>query len=606
MLNVIQLLPDNIANQIAAGEVVQSPAHIVKELVENAIDAGATKVIVLVEDGGIRSVQVIDNGKGMSVIDARMCFERHATSKIKSIDDIYAIRTMGFRGEALASIAAVASVTLKTKLEAEQVGTMVEIGNAVVQKQEPYMCNNGTDIVVKNLFFTVPARKHFLKSEKKELEQIVNEFLRIAIPFYHLDFQLIHNTKTIYNLSKTNLKNRILQIYKTYYADADFIPVQQEYNDITFKGFVGKPQSARTSRGHQYFFVNQRFIKNNYLGHAVNSAFASLIDKEHHPSYFIFIDINTRQIDVNVHPTKQEIKFQDEKIVYAFLQACLRKSLSQYALAPSINFESAKIERLYDSLNTPSNNATTEKTQSSELYQGFTKKNQAHFIPSENSDWKKFYETQNPQQHGTEKIDTPLLFSLPKLKNEDWLHKNYIQLKQEYIVTTIQNSLLIVHQQLAHQIILYERYAIRKETTKIFSEPLLFPFEFSLSPEDALILTDLLADINKLGYQINPTTENAFILLATPNDFVITNFQTDIEKIIETYQYIRPLTNIDKKEKLIRCMALKNSLKAGKLLSQTEMQQLMFDLFQTTNPQYTYGNMRSFILLEEPTIQNLF
>ncbi len=195
---------------------------------------------------------------------------------------------------------------------------------------------------------------------------------------------------------------------------------------------------------------------------------------------------------------------------------------------------------------------------------------------------------------------------MPKLKNEDWLHKNYIQLKQEYIVTTIQNSLLIVHQQLAHQIILYERYAIRKETTKIFSEPLLFPFEFSLSPEDALILTDLLADINKLGYQINPTTENAFILLATPNDFVITNFQTDIEKIIETYQYIRPLTNIDKKEKLIRCMALKNSLKAGKLLSQTEMQQLMFDLFQTTNPQYTYGNMRSFILLEEPTIQNLF
>ncbi len=365
MLNVIQLLPDNIANQIAAGEVVQSPAHIVKELVENAIDAGATKVIVLVEDGGIRSVQVIDNGKGMSVIDARMCFERHATSKIKSIDDIYAIRTMGFRGEALASIAAVASVTLKTKLESEQVGTMVEIGNAVVQKQEPYMCNNGTDIVVKNLFFTVPARKHFLKSEKKELEQIVNEFLRIAIPFYHLDFQLIHNTKTIYNLSKTNLKNRILQIYKTYYADADFIPVQQEYNDITFKGFVGKPQSARTSRGHQYFFVNQRFIKNNYLGHAVNSAFASLIDKEHHPSYFIFIDINTRQIDVNVHPTKQDIKFQDEKIVYAFLQACLRKSLSQYALAPSINFESAKIERLYDSLNTPSNNTRTEKTQSS-------------------------------------------------------------------------------------------------------------------------------------------------------------------------------------------------------------------------------------------------
>ncbi len=358
--DIIQLLPDNIANQIAAGEVIQRPASAVKELMENAVDAGGDHITLIVNDAGKSLIQVIDNGKGMSETDARMAFERHATSKIKNIEDLFRIKTMGFRGEALASIAAVSQVELKTKRIEDASGILIEIENSFVKNQEPVAFNGGTSISMKNLFFNVPARRNFLKSNASELRHIVDEFIRIAMSFPEIFFSLISNGQEVFHLEKGSLKQRIIQILGNSYA-AKLVAVSEQTDYMNITGFVGKPETAKKTRGDQYFFVNNRFIKSAYLNHAVMNAFSEMIAKDSFPMYTLFIDLDPSQLDINVHPTKQEIKFEDEKIIYAFVQSAIKHALAQFSISPTLDFE---LDASIQSLDAVSKPFTEEKKSS--------------------------------------------------------------------------------------------------------------------------------------------------------------------------------------------------------------------------------------------------
>ena len=386
MNDLIELLPDNIANQIAAGEVIQRPASAVKELMENAIDAGASQVKLIVQDAGKSLVQVIDNGRGMSVTDARMAFERHATSKIRNIEDLFRIHTMGFRGEALASIAAVAQVELKTKRPVDENGTCIEIENSVVKKQEPVAFPNGTSIAMKNLFFNVPARRNFLKSNAAEMRHIVDEFIRVALSFPDIRFILIGNGQEVFHLEKGTLKQRIVQILGVHYT-SKLVTVQENTDYLNIVGFVGKPDVAKRTRGDQYFFVNNRFIRSAYLNHAVMTAFQQMIPGDSFPLYVLFIEIDPSRVDINVHPTKQEIKFEDEKIVYAFVQAAVKHALAQFSITPSLDFDLDPAIQQLDAINKPVSPQAGQEIESSSLFKTFTRKNQAHFIePVSNSE----------------------------------------------------------------------------------------------------------------------------------------------------------------------------------------------------------------------------
>src|SRR5215211_8481233 len=375
----IQLLPDNIANQIAAGEVIQRPASAVKELLENAVDAGATEIKLIINDAGKSLLQVVDNGYGMSETDARMAFERHATSKIKNIDDLFHIRTMGFRGEALASIAAVAQVELRTRRAEDEVGTCIEIENSIVKKQTPVATPVGTSICMKNLFFNVPARRNFLKSNTAEMRHIVDEFIRVAMAFPSIFFSLTSNGQQVFHLEGGSLKQRIVQLLGNNY-NAKIVAVKEDTDYLNVFGFIGKPETAKKTRGDQYFFVNNRFIRSAYLNHAVLSAYQELIAADSFPMYVLFIDLDPVQVDVNVHPTKQEIKFEDEKIVYAFVQAAVKHALAQFSITPTLDFElDASIQQL-DSIQKPFTEEKQSTTRFTSLFQTFTQGNQAHRI----------------------------------------------------------------------------------------------------------------------------------------------------------------------------------------------------------------------------------
>ena len=399
MNDLIELLPDNIANQIAAGEVIQRPASAVKELMENAIDAGASQVKLIVQDAGKSLVQVIDNGRGMSVTDARMAFERHATSKIRNIEDLFRIHTMGFRGEALASIAAVAQVELKTKRPVDENGTCIEIENSVVKKQEPVAFPNGTSIAMKNLFFNVPARRNFLKSNAAEMRHIVDEFIRVALSFPDIRFILIGNGQEVFHLEKGTLKQRIVQILGVHYT-SKLVTVQENTDYLNIVGFVGKPDVAKRTRGDQYFFVNNRFIRSAYLNHAVMTAFQQMIPGDSFPLYVLFIEIDPSRVDINVHPTKQEIKFEDEKIVYAFVQAAVKHALAQFSITPSLDFDLDPAIQQLDAINKPVSPQAGQEIESSSLFKTFTRKNQAHFIePVSNSELAHWRTIETENQH---------------------------------------------------------------------------------------------------------------------------------------------------------------------------------------------------------------
>lgn len=615
MSDVIQLLPDNIANQIAAGEVIQRPASAVKELLENAVDAGATRVQLVVVDAGKSLIQVIDNGGGMSHTDARLSFERHATSKIRKIDDLFQIRTMGFRGEALASIAAVAQVEMKTKKPTEELGTYLEIENSIVVKQEACACPDGTNICMKNLFFNVPARRNFLKSNSVELRHIVDEFIHVAMAFPQIFFSLTSNSQQVFHLEPGTLKSRILQVLGSSY-NSKLVQVKEETDYLNIYGFVGKPETARKTRGDQYFFVNNRYIRSAYLNHAVAGAFDDLIAKDSFPSYVLFIDLDAAQIDINVHPTKQEIKFEDEKIVYAFVQSAVKHALAQFSISPSLDFSlNAEIQEL-DSVQKPLDATARQGIETSDIFQTFTQKNQAHFIErSENKsdlkNWKDFYEkSPSPAFQSLLQKEESKFFDFeakPQPFGVDLSQDvKLFQLHNTFIIVPATNGFLLVHQQLAHERILYERFADAVQGKRIASQQLLFPSTLLLPPADAVLLAELLPDLELIGYVVAPFGNNEFIIHGVPADSVSGNENHAIELLLEQIKHFNSEVKFSRREKLIRCMSRQQAIKAGEPLGTKEMHQLISDLFSCRVPNTTPGGTATFLEFKEDHLLKMF
>lgn len=610
MPDIIQLLPDNIANQIAAGEVIQRPASAVKELLENAVDAGADEIRLLVNDAGKALIQVIDNGKGMSETDARMAFERHATSKIRNIDDLFRIKTMGFRGEALASIAAVAQVEMKTKRAEDETGVYLEIENSVVKKQEPVAMEKGSSIAMKNLFFNVPARRNFLKSNASELKHIVDEFIRVAMAFPEIFFSLSSNGQQVFHLEKGSLKQRIVQILGSSY-NAKLVSVQEHTDYLDIIGFVGKPETAKKTRGDQYFFVNNRFIKSAYLNHAVMNAFDEMIAKDSYPMYALFIDLDPAQLDINVHPTKQEIKFEDEKIVYAFVQSAVKHALAQFSITPTLDFDlDAGIQNL-DAVNKPFTDEIKSSTASSSLYQTFTQKNQAHFIEnkSELKHWKDFYEPKSntigalAQRPFAEDAFTTIK---SQADNSGLKTEHLLQIHNAYIIVQNDKGYLLINQQNAHERILYERFMNAVSGKAIATQRSLFPGTIDLSAADAVLLTELLPDLHLLGYLLEPFGNNTFVVQGTPADMESGNEKIALEKMLEQYKHFSTDLKFSKREKLLRSMALQQAIKSGTVLAQKEMNVLVTELFECNIPNSTPSGKPTYMGFKKEELDKMF
>ncbi|MBQ5857152.1 MAG: DNA mismatch repair endonuclease MutL [Bacteroidales bacterium] len=574
--DIIKLLPDSVANQIAAGEVIQRPASVVKELMENALDAGATQIDLYIKDAGRTSITVIDNGCGMSETDARLCFERHATSKIKKAEDLFLIKTMGFRGEALASIAAVAQVELMTRRADDELGTKILIEGSVVKEQLPKPMSVGTNFTVKNLFFNIPARRNFLKSNEVEMRHITDEFFRVAMMNPEVSFSLSHNEKEIYHLPKGNLKQRIVGLCGKDY-DKKILPVQQETETATINGFIVKPEFLRKTRGEQYFFVNKRFIKHAYLHHAIENAYQELIPKDCFPGYFIDIEIDPKEIDINIHPTKTEVNFQDVKLVYAILHSAVRKAIGQNNLAPMLDFdvtpdlgfdlgEASRMDRPVVEPNIDFNPS----------FNPFKSQPQTRHS---SGNWKILYEDNN---------DT-VASNINKISNFDDVNvatvvdnKNlYIQLQQSYIVTTMKSGLLIVDQHLAHMRVLYEKYLREMENNieSSASQQELFPQHITLGANDASLLKEIMPDLEKIGFRIQQMNATTFIINGTPADSKNNDAVALLEKILDMYKTNIVDLKLDKKLNLARSLASQLAIKSGQSLNPIEMQDLIDRLF---------------------------
>lgn len=571
--DIIKLLPDSVANQIAAGEVIQRPASVVKELMENALDAGATQIDLFVKDAGRTMITVIDNGCGMSETDARLCFERHATSKIQKAEDLFSIRTMGFRGEALASIAAVAQVELMTRRKEDELGTKIFIEGSVVKEQLPKPMAVGTNFTVKNLFFNIPARRNFLKSNEVEMRHITDEFFRVAMMNPEVAFTLTNNEKETYHLPKGNLKQRIVGLYGKDY-DKKILPVQQETETATINGFIVKPEFLKKTRGEQYFFVNKRFIKHAYLHHAIENAYQELIPNDCFPGYFINIDINPAEIDINIHPTKTEVNFQDVKLVYAILHSAVRKSIGQNNLAPLLDFdESPDLGIDFGEASRMNRPVTGPQIDYNPSFNPFKPQTQ---LRHSSGNWKIMYEDNN---------DT-IANNINKISNFDEAptmiveNKNlYLQLQQSYIITTVKSGLLVVDQHLAHKRVLYEKYLREIENNTEASQQELFPQHITLNPNDASLLKEIMPDLENIGFRIQQMNSSTFVINGTPADSKNNDAVTLLEKILEMYKTNVTDLKLDKRLNIARSLASQLAIKSGQNLTPIEMQDLIDRLF---------------------------
>jgi len=614
--NLIQLLPEHLANQIAAGEVIQRPASAVKELLENAADAGATRIQLVVTDAGKALIQVIDNGRGMSETDARMAFERHATSKIRQIDDLFRINTMGFRGEALASIAAVAQVELKTRRPEDELGTHLEIENSKVVFQEPCGCPAGTQISMKNLFFSVPARRNFLKNNAVEMRHIIDEFIRVALAFPGIAFSLQSNGQEVFHLEPGNNRQRIIQLLGNAYQ-SKLVSVTEDTDYMNIRGYVGKPETARKTRGDQYFFVNNRFIKSAYLNHAVNTAFENLLPKDSFPTYILYIEVDPSQVDINVHPTKQEIKFEDEKIIYAFVQAAVKHALAQFSVAPSLDFSLNPDIQQLDAIQRPFTEDDKKTAGHSSLFQTFSKKNQAHFIEktgeSTLSHWKEMYRPS--EQMGTtdsSRPDTNASFwekgANTKAAQGIQLSPDVplVQLHQTYIIASTTDGFLLLHQQLAHERILYEKYSQAAHGRQMPTQKSLFPVLLNVGEADAALLSELLPDLSQIGYQIEKNESGEFVIQGIPADVLSGNEKNAIELLLEQFKHFSSEVQFSKREKLIRCMARQQAIKAGRTLAGKEMAQLIEELFTCGSPNVSPSGAATYISFSGDYLTRMF
>ncbi|NVK49905.1 MAG: DNA mismatch repair endonuclease MutL [Cyclobacteriaceae bacterium] len=613
MSDLIQLLPDSIANQIAAGEVVQRPASALKELLENAVDAGATRVQVVVKEAGKQLIQVIDNGKGMTPTDARMAFERHATSKIRSSEDLFSIRTFGFRGEALASIAAVAQVELKTRRSDDELGTLIQIEGSEVKNQEPVATSPGTSVAMKNLFYNVPARRNFLKSNPVEMRHIVEEFQRVALAYSEIAFSLMQNDMEIFQLHAGKLSQRIVGLFGKNYQ-SQLVPCEELTPHVNVKGYIGKPESAKKTRGEQFFFVNNRFIKSSYLNHAVSNAFEGLIQPDQHPFYVLFLEIDPSHIDINVHPTKTEIKFDDERTVYAVVRAAVKQALGAHHVVPALDFSvDVNFRDKWDQ--DPNTKIAVDREYS---YKTF---NTPELKKANPSGWEKLFEgvqrTVEIEKSTDEEEDTEIL-TFPSRANTEGEGKligssdslentgTTFQVENNYIVAQMSTGLLIVDQQAAHERILYERYLRQLKLAQGPSQQSLFPPVVELSPGDFELVSGIMPELHSLGFMISVFGNQAVVIQGVPADIQVRNEKELFEGLIEQFKNFKNELSLETRENLARSLARRSSLKKGQKLKDQEMETLVGQLFACQNPNYGLSGNKTFVKLDLSSIHSFF
>ena len=618
MNDIIHLLPDSVANQIAAGEVVQRPASIVKEMVENSIDAGADDIEVRTEEGGKNCVQVIDNGCGMSETDARMAFERHATSKIKDANDIYQLTTMGFRGEALASIAAVAQVEVKTKRREDEIGTLIQIEGAKVTEQKPVACPAGTNFTVRNLFYNIPVRRKFLKKTQTELNNIIQDFERIALVYPNVKMRLFHNETPVFNLNKTNLKNRIVEVCGKKMEET-LLPVGAETSLVNVSGFVAKPECAKKKGARQFFFVNGRFMKHPYFHNAVERAFDDIIQQGTHVDYFIYLDVEPQNLDVNIHPTKTEIKFENEQVVWQVINACIREAVGKFNAVPTIDFNKSNDDIYIPVMNNAP--AQMKMTRTTSSYNPF--KDNDKGTPS-SYNWEKLYPDNNGKRNDdVEYQDVILNGSLsnqvPKqqtiwdnvggdMTEHDYPteERQYISLNQRYIVTTINDRLAVIDQHRAHVKILFHEYMERIKERNKMSQGMLFPEIIHLSKTEEMTLNEVEEDISALGFELTPLGNGAYSINGIPSGME----GRDYDKLLHGLLCVAADNSAgllqDVKEKMALTMAQHAAVEYGQQLDMPTMKKMTEKLMQLNNPFRTPDGKLIVCLWEQTDLYKLF
>lgn len=586
MPDIIQLLPDSVANQIAAGEVVQRPASAVKELLENAIDAGASEIQLIIKNAGKTLIQVNDNGCGMSETDARLCLERHATSKIKKVEDIFCLKTMGFRGEAVPSIAAVSQLEIKSKTAESDLGTHLILEGSDVKSQEFCQCSKGTQISVKNLFFNIPARRNFLKSNPVETKHIIEEFLRVAMIHPDVVMSMHNDQSEVYRLPKGNFRQRIVNIFGPKYNQR-LVPVAETTDIVGISGFVGKPEFAKKTRGEQYFFVNERFIKSAYLNHAVQMAFEELLPKEHFPSYFLKMEIDPAKIDINIHPTKTEIKFEEERAIYTIIRTAVRQALGKFNVAPSLDFERESTFDLpalkkEEAIRMP--NITIDPTFNPFETEKSSKQSNIHFpFEREKKELNKNWETLYSKNQTNKQTETTSghSFSLP---HQEIQEKKVMQLHRKYILSHIKSGFILVDQQRAHERIIWEEFEKKMDHEKGNSQQLLFPERITLNTEDKILVESLLPDLEKVGFELSFFSGNELVIQGAPSELKDQSPAKLIEELIESFKNEQGELNNESKAKVLQKLARSMSIKAGQRLSVEEMTGLIDELFACEMP----------------------
>lgn len=609
MSDVIKLLPDSLANQIAAGEVIQRPASVVKELLENSVDACATLIKLAIRDSGKTLIQVVDNGAGMTETDARMSLERHATSKIATAEDLFRIKTKGFRGEALASIAAVAQMEMKTRSQSRNVGTHLLVEGSKVKFQEVCAYDQGTVISVKNLFFNVPVRRKFLKSDAVEMRHIIDEFQRVALVHPEIEFKLYHNDQQLFFLPVSNLRQRIIGILGRSYNEK-LVPVEEETELVKLSGFIGKPDAAKKTRGEQFLFVNGRFFRSPYFHSAIQQAFEGLIPQKHHPSYFIYFDVDPESIDVNIHPTKTEIKFEDERSIYAILRSAVKRSIGQYHVSPSLDFER---ETSFDFL--PPRNNTHVKSPEIRVNPNFNpfeaekKQRQSNWErgvsfaqrPTDDS-WQKLYAGLNESLSKSEPISAPV--KLPFDGQDDETEVRQIGLK--YILVQSREGIFILNQYRAHTRILFEEFERILKSENKSSQQSLFPATLEMAPQDAILFKEVLGALNNLGFDIECFGKHAFIVRAVPAICTDIQVETAIGGFIDDLHQDKPTDESELMQRVIKSMAQQSAIKSGKALKAQEMHSLFQSLMRCAHPQHDLNGRPTFQLLNAGLLDKFF
>lgn len=615
MADIIQLLPDHVANQIAAGEVVQRPASVVKELLENAIDAGADSIKLIIKNAGKTLVQVIDNGQGMSTTDARLSFERHATSKIRNAEDLFQLNTKGFRGEALASIAAIAHVELKTKQQRDDVGNAIVIEGSEVVSQDIVVTPTGTSVSVKNLFFNIPARRNFLKSDTVELRHVIDEFHRVSLAHPNIAFALYNNGNESFNLPSSNYRQRIVNIFGNKTKEK-LVPVEEDTEVLTISGFVGKPEFAKKTRGEQYFFVNNRFIKSPYLNHAIASAFEGLLKKGTHASYFINLIVDPQTIDINIHPTKTEIKFDDEHTLYAILRSAVKHSLGQFNITPVLDFERDS------NLDTPykykGGQPSVPKVEVDRTFNPFQDENNSgtravSYKKEPTANWESLYVgveskgNQNKHDFSGLKFETEEhMASIFDDDNQIENSNTAYQLHNKYIVSTIKSGMLIIDQNRAHQRVLYEDF-LKNLTVKVAaSQQLLFPLQLHFSPQDIVIVHQLKADLEHTGFVFTNIESETVDIIGVPIGVPESEVSIILEQLISDVENEVPDSNFSATDLLAKSMAKSLAIKTGQSLKKDEQEHLVNKLFACKEPNVSPTNRATFITMSVDELDKKF